>query len=331
MRVLWLKVGDVYMTDYSIHFDASDVVRTLKRMYDRTRSLSLEDRSDEIARITHNSTSPCSGMAYAPTIIHRTLAGRNTHHDILQYAERMKKAVEHSSFEFRELFNELGAETFPSHVIEEHSQQWIVSLTSLIEGLPFESHIDGLDLSEYNKRTVRNGDICTSIFLYSLNSIFGDGSIQKKYSFRTTMKDFTRRQGVLFRHAGVIIVEKFADYFLSSHDYVENVVVPLALNCLDHAFDGVSSEKKNVYIGGKVSDDFKLYTITVEDNGKGINPDILPRLFERGASTKKDAGSPHGIGLAGVKSFVESCGGTISVETSPEKGSKFIVSVPYER
>lgn len=68
--------------------------------------------------------------------------------------------------------------------------------------------------------------------------------------------------------------------------------------------------------------------IEVTDDGDGIEPSLLPHLFEpftRGVSTQSITGS--GLGLAIVKRLVESFGGTISCHSRREEGTTFRVTL----
>jgi nitrogen-specific signal transduction histidine kinase/CheY-like chemotaxis protein len=67
--------------------------------------------------------------------------------------------------------------------------------------------------------------------------------------------------------------------------------------------------------------------ITVRDDGVGIAPEHLPRLFEPYFSTKA-AGRGTGLGLASVYGIATQHGGFVHVETAPEKGSSFLVYLP---
>jgi signal transduction histidine kinase len=72
--------------------------------------------------------------------------------------------------------------------------------------------------------------------------------------------------------------------------------------------------------------------IRVRDNGRGIAPDLLPRVFELfeqlPARAAKGSGG-LGIGLAVVKSLVELHGGSVTVVSDgPGTGSEFIVRIP---
>jgi two-component system NtrC family sensor kinase len=65
--------------------------------------------------------------------------------------------------------------------------------------------------------------------------------------------------------------------------------------------------------------------ISFRDEGPGIAPENLGRVFEPLFSTKAVG---IGMGLAVCKAFVEACDGTIEVESEPGKGATFIVTLP---
>jgi len=69
--------------------------------------------------------------------------------------------------------------------------------------------------------------------------------------------------------------------------------------------------------------------ITVSDNGKGIVPEIVPKIFDSTFTT--DRKEHFGLGLAIVKKLVEAHGGTVRAESGgPGKGASFIIKLPHE-
>jgi signal transduction histidine kinase len=72
--------------------------------------------------------------------------------------------------------------------------------------------------------------------------------------------------------------------------------------------------------------------VSVEDDGIGIDPDLLPRLFEPFTQGKRGTGRVEGglgLGLALVKRLVELHGGTIDAYSGgPGKGSRFVLTLP---
>ena len=72
-------------------------------------------------------------------------------------------------------------------------------------------------------------------------------------------------------------------------------------------------------------------TVEVADAGEGIDPVLLPTLFNR--FTRADAARGRatggtGLGLAICRAIVEAHGGTISAESAPGPGVTFTVELP---
>jgi CheY-like chemotaxis protein/anti-sigma regulatory factor (Ser/Thr protein kinase) len=71
----------------------------------------------------------------------------------------------------------------------------------------------------------------------------------------------------------------------------------------------------------------RFLKLTVTDTGHGIDPDILPKIFDPYFTTKeKDKGT--GLGLATVHGIVRSYGGVVTVYSEPGLGATFHVYFP---
>ena len=107
-----------------------------------------------------------------------------------------------------------------------------------------------------------------------------------------------------------------------------------ALNAMTGAFE--------VSLGGEENgdEDSKRFSLKVEtgkeknqvyacfrDTGPGISPKHLPRIFEPFYSTQ-DKVSDVGLGLWVSHRIIDAHGGTIRVESTPDKGSTFVVILP---
>ena len=68
-------------------------------------------------------------------------------------------------------------------------------------------------------------------------------------------------------------------------------------------------------------------SVTVEDNGPGIPPDVLPDIFEAFVSTRLDA-KGTGLGLTVAEGIVHQHGGTIAASNRPEGGACLEVTLP---
>ncbi len=67
--------------------------------------------------------------------------------------------------------------------------------------------------------------------------------------------------------------------------------------------------------------------ISVKDNGRGIPPENIGRIFEIGFTTKPEQDGA-GLGLAISHNIVEKHGGMIEVSSTPGEGSEFVVTLP---
>jgi two-component system OmpR family sensor kinase len=66
--------------------------------------------------------------------------------------------------------------------------------------------------------------------------------------------------------------------------------------------------------------------LEVRDEGPGISPDILPRIFDRFAAGSTSPGL--GLGLYLAKSIARAHGGDLAVTSTPGRGSRFTLKVP---
>lgn len=77
--------------------------------------------------------------------------------------------------------------------------------------------------------------------------------------------------------------------------------------------------------------DGTILRLEVQDTGIGIQAEDLPRIFDeffRAKNAREHAENGTGLGLAIVKAVAERHGGTVSVESVPGQGSRFMVGLP---
>lgn len=67
--------------------------------------------------------------------------------------------------------------------------------------------------------------------------------------------------------------------------------------------------------------------IEVKDNGRGIAPEDLPRVFDRGFTRRED-GSGEGLGLYIVRTFAIEHGGSVEATPAPGGGAVFTIRLP---
>jgi two-component system phosphate regulon sensor histidine kinase PhoR len=99
-------------------------------------------------------------------------------------------------------------------------------------------------------------------------------------------------------------------------------------NLLDNAIK-YTPDHGTITLAAEVVQD--MVEVRVEDTGIGIPPQDLPRIFERfyrvDKARSRELGGT-GLGLAIVKHLVEGHGGSVSVESLPGQGTRFLVRLP---
>jgi PAS domain S-box-containing protein len=98
------------------------------------------------------------------------------------------------------------------------------------------------------------------------------------------------------------------------------------INLINNARDAIADREKGALaIRTYRKDDAVL--IEFEDNGPGIPDKFIKKIFDPFFTTK-ETGKGTGLGLSMVYGIIKEHGGTISVESRPGKGVKFIVTLP---
>lgn len=105
---------------------------------------------------------------------------------------------------------------------------------------------------------------------------------------------------------------------------ISQVLINLISNAIHY------SNREEALIKIKIATNNNLAIIQISDNGMGIKPEALPRIFERfyrveSSRNRKDGGS--GLGLAIVKHIMEAHKQNISVESTYLEGTTFTFSL----
>jgi signal transduction histidine kinase len=99
------------------------------------------------------------------------------------------------------------------------------------------------------------------------------------------------------------------------------VVANLVENALKYAAQTVAVTARAVPGGAEIA---------VADDGQGIDPDDLPRVFDRLYTSRRQPGRKvgTGLGLAIVRELVTAMGGRVDVGPTAEGGTRFVVALP---
>ena len=105
---------------------------------------------------------------------------------------------------------------------------------------------------------------------------------------------------------------------------IADPLLHLVRNAVDH---GIETRGKVII---KIAQRDDQIVITVTDDGRGIDPSLLEKIFEPGFSTAEKVSeiSGRGVGLDVVKTTVEELGGAINVRSAPGQGASFELTLP---
>lgn len=146
------------------------------------------------------------------------------------------------------------------------------------------------------------------------------------FSLAQLVEAVCARRASRAREAG-IQVRIDIDPGLSLRSYrhsLDSVLDALLLNALEHAFDGSSGGV--VTVSAHATD--KGLKLHLSDDGTGIAPEVLPRIFDPFFSTRFGQGS-NGLGLNVVHNQVTMLlRGEIDVTSMPGQGARFTLDLP---
>ncbi len=130
-----------------------------------------------------------------------------------------------------------------------------------------------------------------------------------------------------FSRNGIKIV-RTEDSDLPNVSVEKHKVLQILVNLLrnsKNAMEEVPRKDRKITVGISVNGDNKV-KITVRDQGCGIEPDNLTRIFSHGFTTKTDG---HGFGLHIGALAAQEMGGSLMAESDgPGKGAAFVLELP---
>jgi len=140
------------------------------------------------------------------------------------------------------------------------------------------------------------------------------------------------REAIKEKHPNVVIeVHSQVDLLIPNHYYVVTILSNLIFN----GVDALPADKLNGVIRVTVADAGPQIFINVSDNGRGMTKKTQAMIFQPGFTTKfnENTGDVYrGIGLSHVNLIVhEQFGGAITVDSTPNQGTDFQVSLNKSR
>ena len=186
-------------------------------------------------------------------------------------------------------------------------------------GLPDQT---GRDLAKVVRASLHARDIVQRLLIFARQAPAGHGPAE--------LNDIVRESLFLLesrcRRAGVRIALQLQEDLppvAVDRALLEQVFLNLAVNGIQAMPSGGRLQVRSEAWADEVR-------FVVEDSGEGMSDESLRHCFDPFFTTKK-VGQGSGMGLAVTHGIVTSHGGTIAAESTPGRGSRFVVCLPAVR
>jgi len=135
------------------------------------------------------------------------------------------------------------------------------------------------------------------------------------------LRSFQHHYGLRFE----LRLPKDCPQIVADEDRLAQVIENLLSNAVKY-----SPAEGRIAITGTIDDE--LFSLSVEDQGEGLQPDQLERIFEKfyRADHSETAPSGTGLGLYIARAIVEAHGGRISAASTPGQGTRISFSIPSQ-
>ena len=107
----------------------------------------------------------------------------------------------------------------------------------------------------------------------------------------------------------------------------KNKMTQILMNIISNAIKAIEDEG---LIEISIDSFSNRYVIRISDNGIGMDDDEISQIFDRFYrvdNVRNTKVSGHGLGLSITKNFLDLLGYNISVNSTPKKGSEFIITI----
>jgi signal transduction histidine kinase len=151
----------------------------------------------------------------------------------------------------------------------------------------------------------------------------GAGAFAERFHPRESLEELVPRIAG-DRAADVLVLVDEDAQLVADPIAFERVAANLILNALRYG-------KAPVEVRGEEGERFRLL---VEDHGPGVDPEFVPRLFDRFSrsdDTRRSGAPGVGLGLAIATAYAHALGGGLDYESVEPTGARFILSLPAAR
>ncbi|MHC8396643.1 DAHL domain-containing protein [Pseudomonas sp. LB3P93] len=289
-----------------------------KRVEERTRE--LKDTQSELL-----DTARQAGMAeIATNVLHNVgnvLNSVNISADLVSRKLRSSKAQ--GLGKAMQLVNEHQGDLGAFLTQDEKGKLLPGYLNQLVDAIALEQQSMTEELAQLTKSVDHIKDIVATQQSYA-----GANSLMEPLHISELLEDALRmNSGALTRHH-VTVVKEYTDVpqVMGDKHRLLLILINLISNA-KYAMSDLSNRPRQMTLGVKIVEDATLQ-ISVKDDGEGIAPENMTRIFAHGFTTRKEG---HGFGLHSCALAAIEMNGHLSAHSDgPGKGAQFTLQIPLK-
>ena len=300
-----------------------------EQVADRTRELELANKQMREAQATLVTTARQAGMAeIANNVLHNV---GNVLNSVNVSAALIGTKLQESKLsglgKAIALMNEHAADLGAFITVDERGKALPGYFNKLVAAHAQEKQAITGELASLTKSVDHIKEIVATQQSYS-----GATSVAEPVQVKDLLEDALRMNAGSIAHHQINIVKEFADVpslLLDKHLMLQ-ILINLIGNA-KHAINGSSQQPHTIKLQVDIaeSSDAPRLRIRVEDNGEGIAPENLTRLFTHGFTTRKNG---HGFGLHSCALAVKEMKGSIrAFSDGLGRGAAFVIELPLNQ
>ena len=180
---------------------------------------------------------------------------------------------------------------------------------------------------EHELEAIVNRTVLLSKTIDDFRNFYNTSNQQNKFNLKKTIEQAIEILSPAINHADVTVI--FSSDLKSEIVSFESELTQVIMNIIKNAIDVLKTKDAHRKITVHADQDESTSYIVIEDNGGGIDAQVIKRIFEPYFSTKKEKNG-MGLGLYMSQLIIhEHCNGKITAENT-EVGAIFTIELPKE-
>ena len=227
----------------------------------------------------------------------------------------------------KSMIEEVGRAREVQHSYKEYIEEWIHEIKTPITAIDLICKNHKSEVTDRIKKELSTIDYLVEQALYYARSeiVEKDYFVKKIPLFDVVQKSILNVRTAILENHIQLLVDETDDIVFTDEKWLNFIIIQILTNSIKYC------KKENAQIHIYAEKLKNGVTLAIEDNGIGISPAELPRIFEKGFTGSNRANSKStGIGLYLCKKLADKLGLTIKAESEKGKFTKITLFFPTD-